>query len=108
MSYDFTLYADTGAPDGARPEVYWRNHTSNTAAMWRHAGADLAEMSGKRAADVAPLLAGAVELMRADELTYRQWDAPNGWGDYASTLEFLTAIAEACALHPATIVHVSH
>ena len=108
MSYDFTLLANDTVPTGEEHEVWWRNHTSNTSAMWRHAGADLAEMSGKRAADVAPLLAVAVERMRADEPTYRQWDAPNGWGDYASTLDFLTAIAEACALHPATIVHVSH
>ena len=105
MSYDVSLYIDTG---NAEVEVGWWNYTTNCAPMWRHAGADLADMKNKTAGEVAPIIAAAVQRMRDDPDTYRAMNPPNGWGDYDSCLKFLAEVAEACATHHKATVHVSH
>jgi hypothetical protein len=105
MSYDIYLEADTGGPELV--EVWSRNHTSNTAPMWRAAGVDLAEFHGRKASDLAPVVAEALMRMQAAPATYRKYDAPNGWGTYATTCAFLEAIQDACALHPNTTVRIS-
>lgn len=105
MRYDVYLEIGTGASETA--DVYWANHTSNTAPMWRHAGADLAELAGKTAAEIAPVLTAAIERMAADPDTYEAMNPANGWGSYESTLEFLRGLRDACRDHPATSLRVS-
>ncbi len=43
-----------------------RNHTSNTACMWRAAGCDLAEFHGKTAAELAPVLEAKVHTLKGE------------------------------------------
>lgn len=105
MSYDIYLEADTGGPEPV--EVFWRNHTSNTAVMWRKAGCDLAEFDGKPATELAGALAPALAEIEENRERYaRQWNPPNGWGSVETTIEFLTAILDGCRAHPLTTVRV--
>lgn len=105
MSYDVSLYIDTGA--GGSAEVFWRNMTSNVAPMWRKAGADLAEFQGKAADACVEPLAKAIAAMEADPGTYKAMNPETGWGDYTGCLDFLKSIHEACVTHPACVVHIS-
>lgn len=105
MSYDVYLEISTGA--GNTADVFDRNMTSNVAPMWRKAGADIAEMDGKTAADCAPLLAAAVTAMEIDPAAYRLMDPPNGWGSYETCLDFLVSVRDACVEHPACTIRVS-
>ncbi len=105
MSYDVWLEVDTGGPEPV--EVWERNHTSNTAGMWRGAGLDLGGCDGRQAAQVVEGVAAAVEVMERDPERFRAMNPPNGWGSYESCLAFLTAIRDACVAHPATTVRIS-
>lgn len=105
MSYDVSLSIATGGDSTAC--IFDSNMTSNVAPMWRKAGADLAEMHGKTAAECAPVLAAAVLAMEMDPAGYKLMDPPNGWGDYEGCLDFLRSIRDACVRHPACVVEVS-
>ena len=105
MSYDVDLYADTGGPE--RVSVFERNHTSNTAVMWREAGCDLAEYNGRPAAELVAPLELAVADIEFRPGHYAQWNPPNGWGSVETTLEFLRDIRDGCLAHPQTTVRVS-
>ena len=106
MSYDVCLRVDTGADEPVCFGPDW-NYTSNCAAMWRHAGADLRTFHKAPCSEAAGPLAEAVKRMRQDPETYRAMNPPNGWGDYGGALEFLAEIAEACAKHPKATLWVS-
>lgn len=105
MSYDIYLEVDTGGEEPV--EVWSRNHTSNTASMWVAAGCDLALYDGKSAEELGDAITTAVREMRANPGKYREYDSPNGWGTYSTTLLFLREIREACIEHPKTTVRVS-
>lgn len=100
MSYDVWLTIDTG---GREPVSVWEaNHTSNTAAMWRKAGCDLAELHGREATDVAPLARAAIRAILDDLVEYSKLNPANGWGSVDSCVRFLESIADACEAHPLT------
>jgi hypothetical protein len=114
MSYWVSLGIDTGRtyddngvikPD--LTEVWSENYTSNCSPMWRKAGANLREMDGMPARDAAPVLAAAVDAMRADPESYRAMNPENGWGDYATAMQFLASIHAVCVEHPLTTLQVS-
>lgn len=105
MSYDVSLEIETGGDSSA--QVFWRNMTSNVAPMWRKAGADIADMDGRTAAECAPILAAAVTAMETDPAAYKLMDPPNGWGSYETCLDFLRSIHAACVEHPACSISVS-
>lgn len=105
MSYDVYLEMSTGGEHDV--EAFWRNHTSNTAGIWRTAGIDLAECDGRRASSVAEGLAVAVDRIKRNPERYREFEPDNGWGTVESTLEFLEAILAACIAHPATTMRIS-
>lgn len=105
MSYTIYLTVDTGGPE--RPWIFDRNYTSNCSPMWRKAGANLAEMDGKLAADAEPILAFAIAAMRESPAEYKALNPPNGWGDYDGCIRFLTEIRDACVAHPKTTLEVS-
>jgi len=88
-------------------ELFWRNHTSNTAPMWKKAGCDLAKFDGKPASELTKPLLLAMNKMVQDESHYRSLDAPNKWGTYDSTLDFLDAVWNACLLFPDEIIRIS-
>lgn len=105
MSYDIYLEVDTGGEEPV--EVWWRNHTSNTASMWVAAGCDLALYHGKTATELAEAIEVAVANMKAEPGRYREYNSPNGWGTYSTTLLFLSEIHKACVENPKTTVRVS-
>jgi hypothetical protein len=105
MSYDVYLEVDAGGPETV--EAYWRNHTSNTAGMWRAAGVDIAECHGRPASQMAEGLAVAIEAIKADPEAYRQYEPGNGWGTVETTLSFLGDLLDACIRYPRATVRVS-
>lgn len=104
MSYDISLWIDTGA--GNRATVYTWNFTSNCAKMWRHAGANLADFDGKPAGECGPILDAAIARMLADPDIYRAMDNASGWGTYDQLLPRLSALRDEMGHHPATTVEV--
>jgi hypothetical protein len=105
MSYDIWLEADLGGPERIAVGTSW-NYTSNCSAMWRKAGADLAEFHGKTAAECAPVLAAGIAALKADPETYRAMNPGNGWGDYDTLVESLRRLLANFRAAPAAYVHV--
>lgn len=103
MSYDVTLYADTG---GKPVEVWWRNHTSNTAKMWTAAGCDIAHFHGQPAWKLGVYARRALAELQNDPERFRQYEPGNGWGTVESVTDFLLGIAEAADAYPKTEVDV--
>ena len=88
-------------------EMYWSNYTSNMSPMWKDAGIDLVDFNGRPAADLDRALTPVLSTLRADPERWRAYDAPNGWGSYASALDWLDGILAACREHPDAVVRVS-
>ena len=106
MSYWVYLNAMDDAEEPAS-EVFCRNHTSNTAPMWRDAGADLAEMDGRTAREIAPEVHDAIKRMLDQPDHYRAMAPENGWGTYETCLAFLFDLYVACRSHPGATMRVS-
>lgn len=104
MSYDVTLELDGGNESA---DVYWRNHTSNTAQMWREAGCDIAEFHGSDAHGFGIALSLAIADIEFRPGYYAQYEPDNGWGSIETTLEFLRGLQEACERFPVAVVRVS-
>ena len=95
MSYDVTIYyGDTDH------ELFWRNHTSNTAVMWKQAGVDLRDFDGKKANELILPLIEVIAAMDRDKPRYRALTPTNGWGNFDSTVVFLEAVLRACMTFP--------
>jgi hypothetical protein len=84
------------------------NMTSNVAPMWRLAGADLAELSGKPAAEVQLVLANAIRNMLSEPHKYKVLNPANGWGDYKSCVVYLVNLAILCTEVGATDLFYAH
>lgn len=106
MSYDIGLTIDTGGVEPATVYDDW-NYTSNCAAMWRAAGADLAEFHGKTAGECLPILDAAIEELADHPAKYKAMNPENGWGSYDTLLPRLGELADAFRCHPKAIVVVS-
>lgn len=105
MSYDIDLMADTG---GEPVSIWSRNHTSNTACMWRAAGIELRDYHGGLASALrGPAHDACVKIIEEQD-RYKKMEPGNGWGTVASTILFLTDIANACTRYPKTTVEVSY
>ena len=53
---------------------------------------------------VAPLRVG-IGLLVSEPDRYKQFDPPNGWGDYDGFMEFLKELLWICICHPNAYVH---
>lgn len=106
MSYDVTLSIATG-PETMACIFSW-NYTSNCAAMWRHAGCDLAGFDGKSATELRDSLRAAITVMEDRPAYYLAMEPSNGWGSYEGVLDALRELLIHCAAHPLTTVHVGH
>lgn len=104
MSYDVYLEIDGG---NESVEAYWRNHTSNTAQMWREAGCDIAEHHGSDAHGFGTALSLAIADIEFRPGHYAQYAPDNGWGSVESTLRFLCDLRAACERFPTAMVRVS-
>ena len=108
MSYDVSIYVETGESEDASVCVFDRNQTSNVARMWRAAGVDLSEWKDRPVGEVVEPLSEAVAAMKADPDKYRAMNPPNGWGSYETCLAFLESILTACRVHDRGVLWVSH
>ena len=116
MSYDVDLHIGPQTPcpmcghsaQESGKEVFSRNHTSNTAEMWRKAGCDLAAYDGKLAHELAAALESAIVEIASHPDTYREFEPANGWGNMDTTLAFLRAIHSACLEFPSAVASVCH
>lgn len=104
MSYDVSVYLDGGGEDPV--EVGWQNYTSNVSRIWDDAGAPLRDWDGKNAGEAEPLLRAAARRIRHDIARYREWNAPNGWGDADGAAAFLDRIADDCLAAPKGYLHI--
>lgn len=103
MSYDVSLMLEG---DGVTTDVWCRNHTSNTAVMWREAGCDIATFHGAGAGTFRVALEAAIADIEARPGHYAQWNPPNKWGSVDSTLEFLRDLQDGCRRFPDATVLV--
>ncbi|MEO3856157.1 hypothetical protein [Acrocarpospora sp. B8E8] len=101
MSYDVWLEIDTGHGEW-QEVVEIGNYTMNVFPMWADAlnGMSLREYHHALCSEAAGPLADGVKRMEADPEKYRAMNPSNGWGDYEGALNYLRAVAEACAAHP--------
>lgn len=99
MSYDVWLEADLGGPNPITIDENI-NHTSNTSAMWRDAGADLLEMHGKLAGECIDSLESAVITITNNKEHYRAMEPCNKWGTVESTIGFLQKVLDLCRKAP--------
>lgn len=111
MSYDVWLVEDQ---DGAEREMWWRNHTSNTAKMWHlamersgHPGMAIWDTGGMRGSEAGAVLEDALGDMQAYSPLYEPMNPPNGWGSYESAMQFLWETVEACRRYPDAIIRWS-
>ena len=105
MSHDFWIErSDPDNPGKTLTLTEWRNHTRNTSRMWHWSIEQASEgaveciqdTDGRPVAEVWPLFATAYLVMAANGDKLREWNPPNGWGDYESALDYLAAITEDC------------
>jgi hypothetical protein len=61
---------------------------------------DFDKLDGMPGSAVAPVIRAGIEKMRSDPVLYSAMAPANGWGDYAGTVEFLSAIASHCERYP--------
>lgn len=112
MSYDISLYldVDTGGPEPLTVCVAdVGNYTVNVARMWTDAlGHSLGDLKEKNAGDSLPALTAAVVRMTVTPEHYRAMEPSNGWGDYEGALAYLTALRDACVVHPKATIHICH
>jgi hypothetical protein len=109
MSYDVYLDGDFDCPTcGQRTEdapARW-NYTTNCAPMWRKAGAELRDFSGKKASDCAPILAAALHVMRRSPDEFRAMNPDNGWGSYDTLVPALESLLRSMWRWPNATVRV--
>lgn len=106
MSYSISLTIDTGGPEPALLNTDW-NYTSNCGAMWRAAGADLADFDQKTAGECLPILTAAIAELEANPAEYEAMNPPNGWGSYATLVPSLKRLEAQFQAHPKATVWVS-
>jgi hypothetical protein len=123
MSYDVHFCIDAGQ-SGEKPGIYdWesgevsRNYTSNVGQMWAEAIGEKEDgefMALSRvikahpvAEELRPFIERGVSMMSEAPEYFRQYNPPNGWGDYEGALEYLRWIAANCVKFPHAFVEVS-
>lgn len=108
MSYNVSLYIDTGGPELVELE-YLGNMTSNVAPMWSLAlGHGLIHLHGWLASRARYELERAVRHMRnpANAGMYEPLAPPNGHGSHETAAAFLERLLAGCTAHPKAILEV--
>jgi len=106
MSLDFSLFAVR------RTCVFDTNITHNLVEMAEEAGIYKLlwrpeECGNPRAGDLVSPLTKAIEDMEKRPEHYKQFDAPNGWGDYDTFLGWLYEVRDVCGEFPDAEIEVS-
>lgn len=93
-------------------EVYWRNITHNLNKMADEAGIyDCMWQPRENGLDYAyqliELLQTGLEKLKENPMYYKQFNPPNGWGDYDGFVEFVEDYLRACKKYPTASVYTS-
>ena len=109
VSYDvYVRYPSAPGHEDFDWATAWEgNMTSNVSPMWRAAGANLAEMDGRRAGDCVTALRTAIADIDARPEFYKPMEPDNGWGSVDGCTRFLGEILRACEAHPGAVLSVS-
>lgn len=106
MSYDIRLVINTGGEHPA-PVTDCRSPTYNLYDMFKLAlGCPIRDLHGRVAADVIPILEGAIKSMKRTPAKFKKLNPPNGWGSYEGALESLCWLHEMCTNHPLATVEI--
>ena len=116
MSLDLYLvaYADTGAREPVRINVWEGNQTHNLTEM--AAAADLYTVLWhpeqrnppiRFAFQAIPFLKAGIDAMQTTPKRFQDMNPPNGWGSYGGLLAFAESFLEACEAHPLARVEAS-
>jgi len=74
------------------------NITSNMREMLEHYGAYPPSWDGRGVLEVHAEIQNAVRSISSTQIRFLQeWDAPNGWGDWLTTLRWLMEVRDSCA-----------
>lgn len=93
-------------------ELYWANITHNLNKMAKEADLYLPvwkpeEVGIEYARDLIPHLERGLTLLRGAPDHFKQWNPPNGWGDYDGFVVWLERYRQACREYPGARIHVS-
>ena len=92
--------------------VFTANITHNLGTMARQAGVYKTcwrpqEIGVEKAAQLIPLLSDGLTKLKDDPDYFRQFNPPNGWGNYEILVDFLERYLLACQAYPDSTVSVS-
>lgn len=111
MSYDISLHREIDFGDEEPVEVCVEdvgNYTSNVVKMWATAiGRPLADLHGCTAGDCITELRAALAAMKTNPGTYAAMNPVNGWGDSDGARSYLSALHDACCIHPTAVIRIS-
>lgn len=106
MSLDFSLYAMR------ETEVFDGNITHNLtemadacglyAVLWRPS-----ENGFKTAREIIPLLEKGLHELQDNPYKFKQFNAPNGWGEYGDFVRFVRDVLVACRENPDARIEAS-
>lgn len=101
----------TGKINHGRERVYDANITHNLNKMADAAGIYQAlwrpeEIGITKAGQLAPLLRDGLKKLEADPEKFKQFNPPNGWGDYDGLVSFVRRYLVACEDYPDADVDV--
>ena len=93
-------------------EVYSGNITHNLGRMAKAAGLYDAlwcpeDKGWKLAKDIIPALSVGLSQLKAKPDYYKEFNPPNGWGDYDGLVDFTEAYLKACQDNPDIVIEVS-
>lgn len=108
MSYDVSFKAKL---EGADQWVYvgedWISHATNADAMIKEVcGSYPSKWSGKKCADMWPVLMQGISLLGLHKKRYRAFET--GYTTVESVMDFLQKIADTCDEYPTAIIEVDY
>lgn len=108
MSYDVSFKAKL---DGAEQWVYvgadWISHATSAGNLIKEVcGSYPSDWTGKKCADMYPVIMQGISLLNLHPQRYRQFEA--GYSTVESTIEFLWKIADTCDKYPTAVLEVDY
>lgn len=107
MSYDISLYINTGLEDKEVVEI--GNYTYNCANMFRVASEvdkSLSDLHNMSCVEAEPIISKAVENMQKDPVKYKAMNPENGWGSYETFLPYVESLLKECRANPSCKIGV--
>lgn len=107
MSYDISFYSHQCNCGQGHDRVFDRNYTYNIAKIAKEAGFSVNDFDGKNGAEIVAILDPAIERMNKNPDHFRQFNPPNGWGDFDSFVGLLEILLAHCHEYPSGYCRIS-